>query len=33
MQVALHAIRLQIEEGFEVTGAVDDEVRSVAARN
>ena len=33
MWVGLYAIRQQIEEGFEVTGAVDDEVRGVAARN
>ena len=33
LRVGLYAIRQQIEEGFEVTGAVDDEVRGVAARN
>ena len=29
----LEIIRRQIEEGFEVIGAVDDEIRGIAARN
>ncbi len=29
----LELIRRQIEEGFEVIGAVDDEIRGIVARN